>query len=107
MDSKVIPGSEAMGREVDQSLLPTAKVRNEWSYTSNLSIPSYRKQGQLSFHYFESTVIIQFIPDRTINISLSYAESVNVRLDLYKTDYLLPNIYLYGRFISLSEAQNN
>jgi hypothetical protein len=47
------------------------------------------------------------VPDCTINISLSYAALVNVRLDLYKSDSLLPNIYLYGRFISRSEAQDS
>jgi len=47
--AKFFPGSKAMGREVDQSLLPSAEVKNEWSYTSNPYMPSYRRLGQLFF----------------------------------------------------------
>jgi hypothetical protein len=59
--AKFFPGSKAMGREVDQSLLPSAEVKNEWMYTSNPYTPSYRRQVYLSFHYFECAVIMQYL----------------------------------------------
>ena len=37
--AKLFPGSKAMGREVDQSRLPSADVKNEWSYTSISYMP--------------------------------------------------------------------